>query len=373
LSVLCTIKNNEHSIYESFKSICQDLKINLLVDSRIEFDELDDSILRILKSDKIEEIRFYHPSMEEFLIRQLINNESGKLREIVVKNLNLDLLWLCLIKPSGKSIIKTDKEKTIELNSGDVDHLETGLLRYINNQDISLYQASSIFKWFNSESHTVDLKLNDRPSFKSVKSIIKQLISLSSSDDFYFYHKEESSSDWANLFHLINSISTPYGFDLVDFDFKYIDELLNEKEEEELYWMIVLRSLSVTSNDHIESLVGTAWLNNFYTSLKADIYKLGYELFEDDFPKFAQYKKSIKKDKSAQKRKHKPNKTWYPRYLKVKSRIDVLKEVKGTNIGNRILTKLSTPYFEIVQVEEYAKKRHDFIVHKGWWSKEHSA
>jgi len=369
LAVLCATRNSENSIYKSFESICSDLNIHNLVNSKIEFDELDDSILRILKSDKIEEINFYHPSMQEFLIRQVISNKTRKLREVVVQNLNLQLLNLSLIKPSKNSIFPTEKGKIVEFNRDDISRLEIGLSRLINHQDISIHDTSSIFKWFKSKSHTIDLKINDNPLFNSIKSIAIELISAVSVFGFYFYHKNESNSSWSNMLSNIKNISTLYGLKQENFNFEYFKDILDEKKEESFYWILVLRVLSFNNDKFIEGIVGKEWLNTFYTKLRKDIFDLGYELFGNDFPDFEEYKKKVKERKRVEKRKNKPNKTWYPRFLKVKEKMDVLKEVKGNEIGIKILNRLSKPYEEIKQVGDYAKNRHEFIVEKGWWEK----
>ena len=169
LSILCTVKNNEAEIYNTFEVICQDLEIATIVNSVLEFDELDDSILKILRSDVIEEINFYHPSMQEFLTRQLISNESKKLREVVLKNLNNDLLSISLMKSSAKSILHDTSDNKIKLQRNDIAKIQIGLSRLINKSEVSLYQIASIYKWFKSENHTIELKISDTPFFKDAK------------------------------------------------------------------------------------------------------------------------------------------------------------------------------------------------------------
>ena len=367
LAVLCASQNNENSVYKSFDFICNDLNINNLLNSDIEFDELDDSILRILKSDKIEEINFYHPSMQEFLIRQLINNKNSKLREVVIKNLNLQLLNLSLFKPSENSIFTTEKGKIVEFNSADIPRLQIGLSRLIYHKNLSINDISSVFKWFKTKNLTIELRINDCPTFNSLKLIAIELISSISKFKFYHYHKNESNSSWSNMLFDIKSIMTLYGLKLEDFAFEYFENLLNEKKEQSSYWKLVFRILSFTSDEFIKYCVGKEWLNGFYDELRKDILKLGHELFGDDFPEFKEYKTKVKEGKRVEKRKNKPNKTWYPRFLNVKERIDILKEIKGNEIGIKILNRLSQSYEEIKQVSAYAKNRHRFIVKKGWW------
>ena len=369
LSVLCSLKNSENSIYRTFETICNDMNINMIVDSKLQFDELDDSILRILKSNKIEEINFYHPSMQDFLIRQFVQSETGKLREIVLKNLNIDLLDISLIKSSKKSLFATAKGKVIKFNNNDISKLEIGLNRLISNSDLSTFHIAYLLKWFKSESHSLDLKLNDIPLYNSAKSILKELLNNICNIEFYYYHKDESCENWSNLLSSINTISILYSINLDNYDFNYLIKLIDDKKDNETSWMLIFRAVSLLNEEMLLENVGKNRLNDFYTKLRKDIYELGHELFGSDYPEFKVYNQERLEKKFPQKRKHKPNKSWYPRFLKVKERIDILKEIKGTKIGKNILERLTTPYEEINQVTDYAKNRYGFNTKKGWWKK----
>ncbi|MEO6453229.1 MAG: hypothetical protein ABIN97_04115 [Ginsengibacter sp.] len=367
LAILCSIKNNERSIYEIFDLICQDLNISTLLNSALEFDELDDSILRILRSDVIEEINFYHPSMQEFLTRQLIANESGKLREVVLKNLNIDLLGLSMMKSSAKFILHSPSDDKIKLQNKDIGKIQIGLTRLVNNSEVTLYQVASIFKWFKSPDHTIELKMSDMPFFKAAKEIVAQLASDISNDNFYCSHKNENISTWSYLFFMIKNTLTFYSIDINKHSFHYIDKILTEKKYEKNYWMVVFRILSFTDDDFIHKTVGRDWLNIFYKGLKNDMYDLGREIFGKDFPDFKEYNENKLKNLISEKVKQKPNRSWYPRFLLVKERIDILKEIKGSGIGNTILEKLSKPYEELIKQSGFAKNRHGFNLKQGWW------
>ena len=369
LSVLCSPKNDEKSIIKKFTTICSDLNINKILDSKIEFDELEDSMLRVLKTDQIQEISFYHPSMQDFLIGQLIANDTGKLREVVIKNPNEQLLEISLFKPSKNSMFKTEKGKIIELNNHDVPKLKIGINRLVNNSDLSINSIIYLFKWFEHKSHSLDLRMNDIPLFNSVKTTVNSLFKSICKKEFYFYHKDDSSSNWANLFLAINSNSIIYSFNLTENNIEYVNEILKQKKDDKDYWKLVFRIAKFTTEDIILKEVGKPWLNMFYSNLKKDIFKLGYELFGVDFPEFREYKAEVLEKQYPQKRKFKPNETWYPRYASVNDRIGILKEIKGLNIGFKIFDPLVLAYDEIKQVSDYAKNRHSFNISKGWWSK----
>jgi hypothetical protein len=368
LAVLCTKNNNEKAIYKTFDNICGDLNLNQILNSNLEFDELDDSILRILKTDKIEEINFYHPSMEEFLIRQVIANESGKLKEVVLKNLNIELLSTSVMKSSKKTILHLPNVDLIKLSADDIQIIQIGIDRLIRNEEVSLHEVTSIFKWFKSEYHTMELKMSDKAFFSLAKEMIARLIAYVSSDIFYNSHGVETCSAWSQFFFGMKNTLSFYSIDLKTVDFSYIEKLLKEKYSREFYWMLVLRVLSFTSDEFISNSVGKRWLNDFYSQLNEDIKSLGFEIFGEDFPKFERYKEKLKQRIEAEKIIAKPNRTWYPRFLNVKDRIDILKEVKGTSIGNKILERVSNLYEELSKQREFARNRHEFNSYKGWWT-----
>ena len=224
LSVLCTVKNEEKSIYKTFDCICNDLKITAILNSAMEFDELDDSILRIQKTDVIEGINFYHPSMQEFLTRQLISSETGKLRQVVLQNLNNDLLSISIMKSVCKSVLPASTEDKIQLQKTDIVKMQIGLDRLVSNEDISIYQVSSVFKWFKSEHHTIDLKLSDLLFFKDAKEMVIKLTANITSENFYFLHRNESNSAWSYLFFILKNTLTFYGIDSNIPSFNYLEK-----------------------------------------------------------------------------------------------------------------------------------------------------
>jgi hypothetical protein len=108
-------------------------------------------------------------------------------------------------------------------------------------------------------------------------------------------------------------------------------------------------------------------LNGFYIELKKEIYALGYEIFGDDFPLFERYQAIVKQKIAVEKLKVKPNRKWYPRFLNVSEKMDILKESKGRTISNQILERLAQPYEELNKQSHFAKNRHGFNLKQGWW------
>jgi hypothetical protein len=367
ISVLCTVNNSESCIYKAFDFICKDLKLNSLLNSDIEFDELDDSVLKIQRTNKIEGINFYHPSMQEFLIRELVTGKSKKLKEVVLKNLNNDLIALSIMTSSAKSHLNFSYKDKIKLEKNDSKKIIIGLNRLTDNTEVSLYQIASIFNWLKSPYHTLDLKLVDGAYYEIAKKIILGLTERVCTADFYYAHKNERCEAWSELLYELKNSLNIYNIELNTFTISYMEKLLKEKANDEHYWMTVFRSLSFTTDALIKNLLGRDWLNGFYIELKKEIYALGYEIFGDDFPLFERYQAIVKQKIAVEKLKVKPNRKWYPRFLNVSEKMDILKESKGRTISNQILERLAQPYEELNKQSHFAKNRHGFNLKQGWW------
>ncbi len=368
LSVLCSIDNKKQSINEKFVVICKDLNINKILNTNLEFEELDDSILRILKSDKTEEISFYHPSMNDYLINELVAEPTGVFREVVVKNANLQLLQLSLVKSVLGSKIKSRSIKRISLSKLDIPSLEVGILRMLNNPDLSLPKVAILFRWFQDENHSMYLKISEKSLFQALRQIKKSMLEVVWSQSFFDHHIEEPCDHWSYLMATIKGSSTPYNMNLSNQKIVYLDDLLKLKQKEDHFWELVFRITSYTSYDIIIEIIGKDWLNNFFLKLKSDIDKLGKEVYGNDFPDFKEYQRKVLLNNGVvEKVKSKPTNSWYPRFLEVKNRMDVLKEAKGSTVAIKILNPLVKSYEAVKKMGEYAKNRHKFNVKKGWW------
>ncbi|GJM17434.1 MAG: hypothetical protein DHS20C13_27610 [Thermodesulfobacteriota bacterium] len=368
LSVLCAVDNREDTIFSSFKTICDDLQIYSILNSGLEFEELDDSILRIRRSDKIEEVKYYHPSMEEFLIRELTKNPTSRIRETVLKNINISLLSVARMRSEKENIKLSEDGHVIDLYRNDLAAISIGLNRLSNNSFTSFAKIIETLTWFKHDSNTLNLKVNDPPSYRRLREILNKLTKYTSTRDFYDYHLEEGNSTWGSFFETLNYLSVSYGISFERENFEYIEELLDHKKESPLYWRLVFGCISISDDSFIKDTVGKDWLNNFFIELKNDINQLGYEIYGNDFPDFNTYKKEKNKNPTLKKMKNKPNSSWYPRFLMVREKFEALKSNKGKQICSIIIERLLKPYNELQGIAKYAQNRHTFNVDKGWWS-----
>lgn len=368
LSVLCTVDNREEAIFASFKSICQDLQILAVLDSGLEFDELDNSILRIIRSDKIEEVKYYHPSMEEFLIRELTRNRPSTLRDIVLKNINISLLSVAKMRSEKEKIKLTERSHVLDLYGSDLKAISLGLSRLTRNSNAPFLKIIDMLTWLKDDSITLNLKVNDPSSYFNLKKILEELLTIIYEKEFYRRYKEEGCSNWARFFIALNYLLARYSISFEGNHLEYLEELLTQKRNSPLYWRLVFGSLSISDDSFIKKVIGSEWLNAFYISLKNDIFEIGHEVYGTDFPNFNAFKAEKKKDPTIEKMKNKPNSTWYPRFISIRERFDMLKTIKRKEICNTIIERLIKPYVELCLLEQYAKNRHKFIKEKGWWS-----
>lgn len=365
VSVLCCFKNNKEYVYKTFSQICSDLEIKTILNSDTEFTELDDSILKIQRAKEIEWVEFYHPSMQEFLIKLFTSNKVPKLREIILKNINFELLDLSLFKWWWKCIIpEKSKLLSISLWIEDIKSLKTWVKRILENNNISLSNLSFIFSWFRKDSHTTNLKFSDKVFYEKVKDYLEELISIAGEDSFYKTHIQNSASSWWNFFWAIKKVGSSYDIKLENKSFEYIKSLLKEKENEEWFWVLALNSINLTNEKNI---VWRDWLNSFYFEIRKTIYTLGNEVYWKDFPDFKDYLEKRKKDPFYEKMKEKPNRTWYPRFLDLKEKMCTLKEMKWNEVWNIILERLSKEYQELINIGDFAKNRHWFNTTRWWW------
>lgn len=370
LSILCSVANSMDVLKRTFGTICKDLQINTLTNAAMEFDELDDSILRISRANTIESVRYYHPSMQEFLIRQMVGNEATKLKEIVLMNLNTELLSLSHMKAPGAAIATKLIVRDISLVGEDLNAMMIGMDRLVNSRDAHLHHVSSAISWFSVSQHTLDLRINDPAFFSGGKKLLNKLVSSIFAEDFFINHSVESCKSWSNLIREVKNSINVYGVSDLHVDVEPLLKILVKKREDSNYWTLVFRALHFVSDDQLKQTVGRDWLNGFFLNLKKDIDTLGVEVYGEDYPHFYKYAEQIERKERPERVKAKPNRTWYPRFRSVEDRIEILKEVKGKVVGNEILERLTARYDHVNNLKDYAKHRHQFIVGRGWWKEE---
>jgi hypothetical protein len=365
IAVLCAFSNDEGSILRVYNRICNDWGISINLVSKLEFEELDDSILRISRSERIESISYYHPSMQEFLVRQFKDEQYSKLREIVLMNFNLELLFMSAL--SKNVVLNSFKSITeVELISKDINSFDIGVKRMMHEL-VSVQRILGVLKWFTKGSHTIEAKLNNRVVFDGVKPTVQGIVEYLLSKEGFVKISNQNCQVLSELLRTVINLCDSYSIERKQISVEYINDIVQSKSKEDDFWQVVFRLTAYNYHTSLKETVGRKWFRAFYEDLKKEIYSLGNEIFGDDFPDFKEHKRKQTEKVRSEKVKNKPSKDWYARFQIVESKIKVLKENKGNEIGKFILDKLIPAYDEISRQKDYAKNRNIFNRKKGWW------
>ena len=136
--------------------------------------------------------------------------------------------------------------------------------------------------------------------------------------------------------------------------------------------------IPLLEEDFIFKNITRDWFKVFFKEIKQEINSLGFELYGDAYPEFEEVKKykklfEEKRFEEAQKLqkkqradfKQKTNRNWYPRYLSVKEKLNVLKASQP--YGYKLYEKLITNFSHLQALEENQFNRYIFNKEKKWW------
>jgi hypothetical protein len=366
LAVLCSHNSEILDIGYSYSNLCNDFGVSKIDSYKSILTELDGGILKTNQNNDFFEVKYYHPSMKESLITIIKDDENGTIHGAVIKNLNLDLLGFCSFDTPK---VKKDT-RTISIKSHEIDSLLLSIKRLLTNKDFQFHHIIILIKWFALKNNSL-LKVLDKPFYSSIKALILEYVDYIKSDKFWIKYKNENIAKWADLVWYLKSLSISYAIDLKTLNCEYWTILLDERKQYDDYWKLVFRLSNYITEDVIIKKVGKDWLNEFYTNLRNQLYELGHEIYGSEFPDFPTYNSLTKEQRltysNDQKLKHKPNRTWYPRFLLCKEKYMILKDIKGNKIGRPILLRLEKEYEVLLRISEYASNRHAFNEEQKWW------
>lgn len=347
LSTLLSLNGNITSISYSYRQICDDFKINKLLSINNILHELDGSILKFQNN----EISFYHPSMFEFFVRY-ISKEPSTYRSIILTNFNIKFLNVLSFNPKPTHDI-------VNIETKDIDQLLKGFERLLNHPMLTLAELNSLLCWINNPDIQLNLKIRLNSDYKMLKSgIVSSLVNIDLSkfldeDIYYISDFLKNISLYYEEFQIQNT---------------YFEKLIQNKKSDPNYWLLVFRMMPLLEKKHIFQNITKEWLNSFYKSTKTEILNLGNELFGNVFPNFneiheqeEQLNKSPSDIKFYTKRLvrsdyiQETNENWYPRFLKLKEKISVLKSSQP--YGYRIHEKLIENFSHLQAMEEIQMKR----------------
>ncbi len=364
LSVLCALESDFQSVQKKFAQLRKDLNINTLKSTVTEFDELDGAIIKLIRSEEVEQVDFYHPSMQEFLIREIEKDKHGALRKIILKNLNTTLinqfiLGLPYIKPARKEL------KAIEIKIEDVKLLKEGLERILENDRIRLYNIIPFIKWL-SDAETGNSKIFAKDLFVELKELVGFIYINIFTEAIYRKLKDESSVKWMNFLLVLKTLEIVTGSKRPDSVKNVIIKLIDDKKIDREFWCVALLGNVFLEEDEFNNVVGKSWLESFREKLISDINTLGRENYGNYFPdNLDEYRATLRKLGKIETLQTKKN--WYPTFLVCQTKVKLLKLAKSRAFNNKLLFDISKEWDILMKISETAKNRHNFNVSKRWW------
>ena len=362
ISTLLSLKNNLSSISYSYDKICSDLnKCSLISINDILF-QLDGSILKNSGHDYI----FYHPSMFEFFIRY-ISKDTSIYKKLLLSNINIRLLDVIKFNPEIR--FSNKKRDVIKISESDLILLLKGFKRIINNPDLSVSDLNSIISWINNPDVQLSLKIQLKEKYIGLKSEIASLLK-----DFNYYRiVNEDTYHLGDFFKIIHN---EYHND-IKIKNEFVEKLIEVHKNNNDYWYLVFRVIPLLNDDFIFQKITRDWLNRFFIELRNEIDSLGKELYGEAYPEFKELEEYKKLEK--QKRKEgksiemknratflqKTNRNWYPRYSKVKEKMNNLKTCHPH--GHKIYNLLLSNYSHLKALEDNQLNRYLFNKEKKWW------
>lgn len=364
LAVLFGLNGEEKNIEYTFKNILSDMGNNALINLSEQLSVLEDSII----SRKAERYEFYHPSMTEFFLRYL-SYQAGNHKTLAFKNINLELLSFIRFSESRND------ELQIKISVTDLAELSTGFERITSNPNSELNHLNSVFSWVSSEDVMLNLQINYSDKYRALKQILVESLSREKERSFIKFDIIEFDYLMKNLKRLYSQKTLIQIFDL-----NFISRIIHSNLTSNNLWIVVFHLAQfIDSKETLLKVIEKDWLNQFYLDLKEDINNLGSALFGSGYPEFSEIsrcKALIKAGKNQEaarikKRtygdyKHKTQKTWYPKYLLVKRKMNALKNSKPH--GYLIYERLERDLAPIRRLEDNQRNRYFFLLNKGIWT-----
>ena len=362
LGVLCSLNPEIKEIGKVYSNLCNDFGTHTVESYKFILEELDGGILKSNQNSNFVEVDYFHPSMKEVLIDIIKKDENGTIHNSVLKNLNLELLDFYFFDSP-----KTKRSKVIGIKQFELESLSLCFNRLFNNEAFQFYHILRLLKWFTNSANSL-IKVLDKPFQNLIVKLIFGMMDYIKSKDFWEKYRKETISNWAELIWCIKSLGLVYSLDLKLLFCDYWIVILKERKDDIDYWKVVFRISNFMDEREVISIVNRDWLNSFYLQLKNQIVELGNEIYGSAFPDFHSLKAEEKKFPSMfHKMNHKPNRTWYPRFILCKEKIMYLKDIKGNKIGQPIIERVQKEYEIILRISDYANNRHSFNEEKEWW------
>jgi hypothetical protein len=197
VSVAVAPKKDTNKVESRFIRLLRECGMTPEVRFAVFIEELDGSIVKKLDYVDSSEVDYYHPSMYDVMVG--IFGNDLHYRSLMLKNVNLDLLWLLTLQASSK------RPNAIKLDTNDFAGLNSGLQQFLI-EDAALREAAAVLQWITSSLNNDSLlNLTFRPWVSEVNSVVSSALR---TNEFFDFRVAEPLEQWVNLFERWRNIPT---------------------------------------------------------------------------------------------------------------------------------------------------------------------
>jgi hypothetical protein len=330
ISVALAPSNDTAKVESRFLDVLKDCSEPPVVRFETFMDELDGSIIR--KRDYLEssELDYYHPSMYDVVIS--ICGKDQYYRHLMLRHLNLELLWLLTLRPSSP------KPNAILMNREDFVQLVEGL-QSLFKEDATLKDAAVALQWITG-SLNVEVAFNI--SFLGMVNDLKQSARAAvATVEFFQSHIGEPLEHWTNLLDKMKVI--PGGIDIA---YKERLKTLHAHATMPNYWRLIF-AIEALSPGFIKDQIDPTERQQMIARLERRVKLLRVGLnFYDGRPK--------------------TDESWLSTYYQMNEFIGTMKK---SNEGREIIERhLLSDWDTVKRHCDFAKNRHSGMVKVGHWS-----
>jgi hypothetical protein len=329
LSVAVAPNRNATKVESSFVGLLEDCLMTPSVRFEAFIDELDGSIIRKREYLESNEVEYYHPSMYDVVVG--ICGKDKYYRGLMLKHVNLELLWLLTIRGSSQ------KPNAIHIRADEFQDLLSGLELFLT-KEATLKDSSTLLQWISS-SLSVDLAYNI--TFAKLVTDLKTLVrSVLAKIEFYESHVNESLEQWINLFNKLHSIPGQ-----TRLQYKESLRELHRNSASDDYWRLMF-VVEAVNPGFIDEGNDQKALDHFIQTISRRIANLRLGLnFVENRPKTAE--------------------GWLSSFYQIN---ELISKMKKAYKGKQIIDNYLLTDWELIKRHcDFARQRHYGMVKRGYW------
>ena len=328
LALILSITPDAPDVEALFLSLLKDVGELPQVVFQTFINELEGSIVKRREYLESSELEYYHPSMYDAIVD--ICKRDAFYRNLMLKNVNLELLYLFTFRKAEKDSIK------IQILTDQVNLLTEGIDRLVCRER-TLRDVSRVLQWI----ILIKTEIPYIPLLLKPFNLLSAAIGIRlASNDFFNTHHEKPLEDWINLLDKWNVI-----FSKERIQYAEQLEIKHRNSTTYDYWRLVFL-LESNQEGFIERVLPVEEKNTFVQKLRKAVVglRLGLNVLEG---------------------KPKTEESWYPLYREVD---DLVTKMKKSGTGRQIIDSyLISDWNDVKQFSQFAKNRHSGMVQHGYW------